>query len=267
MRKLLYLLTITAFIHQAQAFTLITNLASRFPSDEVTINVADHTCTGISNWNPSEILDLVTPAINKFWNRVPSSRLTLKAGGLVSVSANFKTDAICQGGSNPCNVDPDLVVSSGILIACNEDSDSGDNGFNDGSILGLTAPTNISGKDINGALFLLNGHANSTLDTLDTDAMISLLAHEIGHAVGLGHSPVRDSLMYYENLTNRRALGWDDYDGITYLYPARQPEILGCGTIGTAGPQGHVPSIIIGILLLLATIGASKAFTGRRKLS
>jgi hypothetical protein len=40
--------------------------------------------------------------------------------------------------------------------------------------------------------------------------------------------------MYYATLENRTALGRDDMDGITYLYPKKQPTkdlIGGCGTI------------------------------------
>ena len=57
------------------------------------------------------------------------------------------------------------------------------------------------------------------------------LAHEIGHAFGLGHTSISDALMFYATMDKRVALGQDDIDGMTYLYPAEQPKVLSCGSV------------------------------------
>ena len=94
----------------------------------------------------------------------------------------------------------------------------------------MTIPNNYDGVAIKGSLILLNGRHTSFHDLSD-DEKINVIGHEIGHALGLGHSPVEDSLMYYKNIGKRDRLGWDDLDGISYLYPSSQPLNLNCGTV------------------------------------
>jgi len=235
--------------HSAQAFTLNNSVGASFPQKVVKVNVAAHTCVnlGISN---QALLDMTAEAVNQYWNTAPASRLQLEPGSLVSVSDSFRTDNGCQSATGSCNPNPNLVVASEILISCNIDSAAVKN-FSNG-VLAVTIPNNISGSNIKGALILVNDTASNGFRSKAHDEQVAILAHEIGHGIGLGHSPVIDSLMYYSSIPTRRSLGEDDMDGIHFLYPTEQP-IKGCGTIADisnmSGPGSFFLSFILGLLL------------------
>jgi hypothetical protein len=222
--KALFLLLL--MMSNAYSFTLNNTVSAAFDKDVVPVNVADNCANlGISS---AEILSMVNDAASQFWNTISTSRLRLTAGSVVSVDSKFYTDKICLTNSGSCELNTDLSVSSDILITCN--ADTTDNFPNSQrTVLAITIPNNISGTTINGALIAINDRSDNVFQDMSRAQMVTTIAHEIGHAVGLGHSPVTDSLMYYTLVPVRDRLGWDDIDGITYLYPRKQP--IGCGTI------------------------------------
>lgn len=245
-RNSLILLSLIISI-KAHSFTLNNSAQAAFGSDDVTVNVANLSCSNVS---PSEVLSLLPEAID-MWNAAPSSRLNLQSGELQSTSDTFRTAALCNSGSgnsNSCDINSTLSVGSGILIACNNSSSN----FASTSILGVSIPNNIDGTTINGALVLLNDNSGA-FNSLSRADKVAVIAHEIGHAIGLGHSPVNDSLMFFSTVPVRENLGWDDIDGVTYLYPAEQP--IGCGSINLGekkkGPSnGFFLLSLFGVLFL-----------------
>lgn len=216
------------FSLKAQAFTLNNTAKLVFAQDEVKVNLAGGFCTNIGITD-EEFLDIIGKAVDNFWNKSPTSRLKLRKGSVVNVSSDFHTDTICMPSTN-CTPNPDLEVASDILISCNNNASN----FSSSAILGVTIPNNISGSTIVGSLVLINDQASNLFDNKSAEQKASIIAHELGHAFGLGHSPVEDSLMYYATMANRKALGRDDIDGISYLYPKKQP-FSGCGTVDLNG--------------------------------
>lgn len=231
----LVLLSLLIFSSGTYAFTLNNNVAAAFDQDQVKVNVASHTCNNLGVTN-DELLSMAEEAGALYWNRVHTSRLEIVRGSIVDVATVFQTGEICTNfPSSPCTINTAMAVSSDILISCNTDAD---NYSNSPSVLGVTLPNNVSGTAIKGALILVNDNSGNSFQSLSRAEKIAVLAHEIGHAVGLGHSNTDRNLMYYQSVATRGTLGPDDVDGITYLYPMEQP-FGGCGSIAYLGKDNH----------------------------
>ncbi len=242
--KLIYLILFLIISANAHSFTLNNTSTLVFGQNEVKVNVHQSTvaldrCTNIGI-DESELLSIVGDAVDQYWNRSPTSRLKLRMGSVVTSSTAFATGLICLTGTS-CDPTPALAVSSDVLITCNKNAGN----YSGSGVLAVTVPNNVSGKTIVGSLIMINDQANNTFKTKSRDEKISIIAHELGHTFGLGHSPVKDSLMYYSTVNMRSALGSDDIDGISYLYPKQQP--VTCGSVDMNGSKNN-PNTWLGLL-------------------
>lgn len=82
-------------------------------------------------------------------------------------------------------------------------------------------------------------HAN--IGELNGEKLAIVLAHELGHAIGLGHSEDPSALMYF-SLEGRsgRGLSEDDQEGVRFLY-ARNELVggpFGCASVSPSGGKG-----------------------------
>jgi Matrixin len=248
------LLLLLVFVTSSSfAFTLNNNFGASFKKSKVKVYVAGNTtCTG-AGLNVYSLQDLVKPAVEKFWNKVPTSKLRLKPSGFTAAINNINSGRLCSPTDTDCitaagaNLIPQVTD---IVIACNIEPLN----FGGAGVLAVTIPNNFSGRRIRGAVILINDTA--LFGNLSTNDKISVIAHEIGHAIGLGHAEDKnkDALMYYKVVDLRRSLGQDDIDGVTYLYPK---VVDGCGLMGTLdtkGGNGKGPSFWemgLGLMLMI----------------
>lgn len=238
--KIFALYLVYSLTPNAWAFTLNNTAAAAFNENEVKVYFANN-CVN-SGIDTSEWLHIINQAGERFWNTAPTSKLTLVESGTKTVSTAFYTDSLCTNSSSDCDINPDLVVSDNILVSCNEEATTN---FPDDRILAKALPNNTDGKTIKGAIVLINDSATNRFQDMSTDEKISVVAHEIGHALGLGHSKFREALMYAESLESRTKLGWDDIEGISFLYPKEQPFGGFCSSVeiddhNHFGPNAHI---------------------------
>lgn len=200
------------------AFTLNPTTGRGFEKSNINIHIANSDCTG-AGFSTSTLKSMVSEAVDDYWNQVPTSALFLKSKGInssIDINGDDFDAALLK------------VPSNTIVAGCNDDVPD----FSSPSILGAAV------MDCNGdtckAVLILNAN-NSSLTNMSRSERVAVIAHEIGHAIGLGHSEFTHNLMYYSASGKKQKwLGEDDIDGVSYLYP-HDPELAGlfgsCGTI------------------------------------
>jgi hypothetical protein len=235
------------------AWTLGTQNGFKFNSPNVTFKIAGNNCTN-AGLNASAVETLAKDGNDSYWATVPTTSLELTSGGVISsidTSGDDLTAAANKGSDGNivvgCSSNATLFSSAGTLavggIACN-------NGVCQGAVL-------------------LNDTASTTLDTLSREKLVATFAHELGHALGLGHSSAKSSLMYY-SASNKvfKSLAQDDIDGITYLYPSEKKLSGLSGACGTIDTNSHGPANFIGSILLgLALIFVAKKYSKKSKVT
>jgi hypothetical protein len=259
----LFIFLVTIFITtNSYSWTLNPSTAQGFNNNSIDIHVANTDCSG-AGFTTAKYTTLIRTAVKRFWNKVPTTSLYLNVKGInttIDINGDDHTAALLK------------VPKNSILAGCNDDADD----FDDAGILG-SAQMSCTGGNCT-AVLILNAHANSGLPGKSDEDLESIIAHEIGHAFGLGHSEFKHSLMYFSiSGKYQRWLGMDDIDGVNYLYPTESElDILGLSVLGNCGAVASVPgakkptissflvSIFFGMLFIILIYGIKNLFTAKR---
>lgn len=271
MMKYFFLLALIA--PGVEAYTLNNNFGGSFKDNEIKVFVDSGTTCSTNLLTVNELESLVDPAVNKFWNKIPTSSLKLDPAGFSQHITTINQGRLCSPTDDECiseantagGIDPlkGLIPPvNEIVIACNRNPLN----FGGGNVLAVTIPNKFSSKKISGAVILINDSSNN-FGSLSRSDQIGVLSHEIGHALGLGHSEDEEALMYYRTVNQRSNLGQDDIDGINYLYPMLLDTfgltngLLGsCGTISTdkneppSNPPFAQMGITLGLMILIGEV-------------
>lgn len=251
--KVLFSLGLFLFNVSAFSWTLNSSARRGFPTNGVTIEVATSSCNNTS-FSAGELKAMVEDAASKFWNAVSTSGLELKIEERnVDVSSATSLGAIV-----------DLASQNKILVGCN----SGISTFFDGSILGVGG-LQCTSSYCQGAV-ALNDQAGTNLASASNSVILATFAHELGHALGLGHSSVEYALMYYSvGGKDQEFLAEDDMKGISWLYPLDK-KLAGlagsCATISDGTDSGQFSRIFLLLFFFVFVVYLIKTRNDLKKL-
>ena len=211
MNRFLFILLL--FSGRLPAFTVMDAAESRFVDSEVAIDVSSNDCSAIG-MTPEEVLNLAEEAVDKYWNRIPHCSLELVRGQVVETPVDIDIASDDPDRRLALQGLFDNIGNNRILLGCNAESFNAESG----RTLGLGLIYNNRG------LVFINAGENNLFQAISREQRLAVLAHEIGHAFGLGHSADPVALMYYDISGKiQKKLNADDFDGCAYLYPQQFP--------------------------------------------
>lgn len=242
-------------------FTLNTNTGSSFSGDSVKVFISSNSLCDQTGMTREQILDLAMEGAQRLWNRVETANIEIKRGGILQTDNSlFISGELCAEDSNT-NCDPNTTVPAlgDIVIACNDNASN----FPQTNLLALSAPIRTTNNEIKNSIILINNISGSNFSNLSYSEVRSVLAHEIGHALGIGHSQEDHALMYFQNATTLKRLSQDDKDALTYLYPNKLNDCANfIGTIEDDNHMsGHLISVTYGLIFCLLFLFMYKKIT------
>jgi len=189
----------------------------------------------------SELSEVVDRAISA-WNGVGESSLVIQKAVTTNTVSQF-----LAGNSTQLPV---------VLCDTNFSSQVGASGVSVIPAATFKTDTDSEGNlSYSGILLNAQGGAAANIANLSRGQVELTLAHEMGHALGLGHSKQSEALMYYSLGSKEQAiLTEDDIDGIIHIYPRNEFSggILGCSAakrpLGGKGLEGGAIFLVISVV-------------------
>jgi len=212
----------------AFGFTLVngTDQMTGWAFDEVPVFLNPTDCTV----SEAKLVDAIEGA-SVVWNAVTTSRLKLRYGGAVDT-----TYAEIAGGTEKDTQNgPVIICLANMSDALGSDSEY---------IPAATGTGFRSGTELAAAFMLLNAEEGKSaeISNIPDEKLSLIIAHELGHAVGIGHTADQAALMYFD-ATEKESLrlGREDIAAVTYIYPRNEilgDLPLGCGSIVSGSING-----------------------------
>lgn len=233
----------------AHGFTLVSSTSTSFrgwanPTIRFQLNAAN--CPA-----GADINGIIGDAL-AVWNDTATSRVKLEmAGTTTATTPTNPIPIICDPAYGP------------------------DQASKDGSP-GAADPQPRTGDELNSGIMYLNAsNGRANIGNLSRSLVAIVLAHEIGHLLGLGHSQDTNALMYYNaGSKSTLSLAQDDIDGVSYLYPRNEfggDKPLGCALVKNSqmpsppGPRGLMIFALLAPMVLALWLrgkfGSSTSFS------
>ncbi len=233
------------FFQSAFAFTLASSTDPNlkgWADSTVEFRVNDSNCpAGV------DVVGIIRDAV-EVWNNVPTSSIKAAYGGsTTSTTFSNPTTVYCETSFNTVtNASEDFVP-------------------------GAANTSKSNSSIVSGILYLNASGGQANIANFDRTVLTIILAHEIGHVLGLGHSPDSQALMYYDGSAKTKlSLGQDDIDGISYLYPSdemKTGKYAGCGMIKNLPPPSKGNFVLLLFAVMLPFAIWTQLITRKPKLS
>jgi hypothetical protein len=242
-----FLMAVLLFQGTLYAWTHLGSNLRGWNTQTLRVSVNTESCT----LPAATVLEIVDEALAA-WNGIPYANLKLERGSSTSSIATILAGTATDAPVIAC--DPDFETHIGSSDA----------------VPGVTfrVTPNAAGN-IAYAGMLLNAEAGAgaEISQLTRDELAIVIAHELGHALGLGHSSNEKALMYYSIANKSKAqIAQDDMDGIAHLYPRNELSgkgMAGCSAVhepGKLSKKSAASTLLFFILFLGLTLSFGKYF-------
>jgi predicted Zn-dependent protease len=249
--KILIFLVTFIFSINSFAWTLMYSDARKYKtSTSVDVYYDSQSCPN-AGLTASSIQTLTEEAVDTYWNSVATTSLKLNSKSILNTGLGTSPSS-----ANALNYIAGISNNS-ILVICADNITSNTT---------LAQGTMNCVGDICVGAVLLNNKSGTVLASVDHETVVATLAHEIGHAIGIGHTSVKYALMYYNAAgVTYKSLSQDDIDAVTYLYPNNKS--LGgiggaCGSIDLnhKNKSHFLFSLLMGLMLLSSLYWLTRKF-------